>query len=127
MIGCSNTSAGGRLEIDVLTGGADNDIFWLGSTKTRFYDDGSANSAGSSDYALITDFSVGLDKLQLMGSKERYFLAASGVTGVAGRGLFYDSNANSQLEATDELIAIIRSATLTSLTAANTIHTAIFV
>jgi hypothetical protein len=64
---------------------------------------------------------VGQDKLQLDGSASGYYLAASGVTGVSGIGLYAEQGA------TDELIAIIRSANSTVLNVANTVNTAIFV
>jgi Ca2+-binding RTX toxin-like protein len=127
LIGCRNALGGGRQEIDILTGGDDNDVFRLGSKTTRFYDDGDSNSIGRGDYALISDFSVGHDRLQLKGAQESYLFSSSGVAGVDGIGLFYDSNANSKLETSDELVAILRSANSASLTAANTIHTALFV
>jgi len=46
---------------------------------------------------------------------------------ISGSGLFYDSNANTKLDSTDELIAIIRSANSTTLNAANTVNTGLFV
>ena len=69
----------------------------------------------------------GQDKLQLDGGDKNYLLGASGVTNVSGSGLFYDSNANTKLDSTDELIAIIRSANSTTLNAANTVNTGLFV
>jgi hypothetical protein len=64
---------------------------------------------------------VGQDKLQLDGAASNYYLGASGVAGVTGTGLFHEQGA------TDELIAIIRSANTTALNAGNTINTAAFV
>jgi Ca2+-binding RTX toxin-like protein len=125
--GCVVGANGGRRDIDTLTGGAGNDLFRLGWSAGRFYDDGLAANAGRNDYVLITDFTAGQDKLQLDGAAKDYFLGASGVTRVAGSGLFHDSNANAKLDATDELIAIVRSANSTQLTAANTIGKASFV
>jgi Ca2+-binding RTX toxin-like protein len=46
----------GALQIDRLSGGAGSDRFILGTTTANFYDDGNATTAGTSDYALITDF-----------------------------------------------------------------------
>jgi hypothetical protein len=83
-------------------------------------------NAGRNDYALITDFTIGADKLQLSGAKNDYFLGASGVNKVSGSGLFYDSNSNDRLDSKDELIAIIRSGNNAKLTAANTVNTAQF-
>jgi Ca2+-binding RTX toxin-like protein len=127
LTGCFFGANGGRSEIDTLSGGAGNDVFQLGWASGRFYDDGNAKNSGRNDYVLITDFTVGQDKLQLDGSAANYFLGASGVANVSGSGLFYDSNTNARLDATDELIAIMRSANSTQLTAANTVNTAQFI
>jgi hypothetical protein len=70
---------------------------------------------------LITDFTVGQDKLQLDGAASNYYLSASGVAGVTGTGLWAEQGA------TDELVAIIRSANSTALNAANSINSAIFI
>lgn len=47
-------------EIDTLTGGANRDTFVLGSTTDLYYDNG-----GISDYALITDFNISEDVIEL--------------------------------------------------------------
>lgn len=119
--------ARGRNEIDTLIGGIGADRFILGDARGRFYDEGILTNAGRADYVLITDFTVGQDKLQLDGVAANYFLGASGVANVSGSGLFHDSNANARLDANDELIAIMRSANGTTLNAANMINTAVFV
>ena len=121
LAGCFFGAAGGRGEIDSLTGGVGLDVFQLGWSSGRFYDDGIAGNAGRNDYVLITDFTVGQDRLQLDGAAGSYFFGASGLNGVSGIGLYAEQGA------TDELIAIIRSANTTQLTAANTISTAQFV
>ena len=79
----------------------------------------SAASAGRGDYVVISDFTVGQDRLQLDGAASNYYLGASGVAGVTGIGLYAEQGA------TDELIAVIRAST--TLTASNTIGTAVFV
>ena len=121
LAGCFFGANGGRSEIDTLVGGVGNDIFQLGYSSGRFYDDANAANAGRTDYVLITDFTVGQDKLQLDGAAANYYLAASGVTGVTGTGLYAEQGT------TDELIAIIRSANSTALNATNTVNTALFV
>jgi Ca2+-binding RTX toxin-like protein len=50
----------GLNEIDVLTGGTGSDKFIMGSGSTLYY-----NGNGNSDYAKITDFSNGADKIAL--------------------------------------------------------------
>ena len=119
--GCFYGSYGGRGEIDTIAGGAGNDIFQLGWASGRFYDDGNTANAGRTDYVVISDFTIGQDKLQLDGAASGYYLAASGVSGVTGTGLWAEQGT------TDELIAIIRSANSTALNAANTVNTALFV
>jgi Ca2+-binding RTX toxin-like protein len=121
LAGCFFGANGGRGERDTLAGGAGVDVFQLGWASGRFYDDGVAGNAGRTDYVLITDFTVGQDRLQLDGAASNYYLGASGVSGVTGTGLWAEQGA------TDELIAIIRSASSTTLNAANTINTAVFV
>lgn len=121
LAGCFFGANGGRAEIDTLTGGVGLDVFQLGWASGRFYDDGNTRTAGRNDYVLITDFTVGQDRLQLDGAAGNYYLGASGVSGVSGIGLYAEQGA------TDELIAIIRSASSTTLTSANTINTAQFV
>ena len=126
--GCVVGANGGRREIDTLTGGTGNDLFVLGWSAGRLYDDTLPVFDGRGDYALITDFTVGQDKLQLDGAAKDYFLEAGrGVSGVAGSGLFHDTNANAKWDATDELIAVVRSANSAQLTTANTIGAASFV
>jgi Ca2+-binding RTX toxin-like protein len=119
--GCFYGKNGGLGEIDTLVGGAGADLFQLGWAGGRFYDDGNAKTPGSKDYALITDFTPGQDTLQLDGAAGGYYLADSGLGSVKGIGLFAEQGA------TDELIAVIRSADARVLTAANTINTAVFV
>jgi hypothetical protein len=57
----------GFLEVDTLTGGAGADVFILGDEYTAYYSTG-----GDQDHAVITDFAVGLDALQLHGSMGDY-------------------------------------------------------
>lgn len=66
----SNPGAG---EQDILTGGRDADIFVLGDANAAYY-----TAHGWCDYALITDFQVGEDKIQLAGAASDYTLAPYG-------------------------------------------------
>jgi len=125
LTGCSIGSGRGKGEIDILTGGTGTDIFILGSGGS-LYSDGNRKKSGREDYALITDFSVSEDNLQLSGKAKNYFLQSSGVKGVSGRGLYFDSNKNGDFDKTDELVAIINSADGTKLNFQNTIKTAVF-
>jgi Ca2+-binding RTX toxin-like protein len=123
LTGCSTASGRGKGEIDILTGGSGADQFVLGSGGA-LYSDGNRKKAGREDYALVTDFSVGEDKLQLSGKAKNYFLKSSGVKGVSGNGLYFDSNKNGAFDKSDELVAIINGSE--KLTFQNTIKTAIF-
>lgn len=64
----------GQGEVDTLTGGAGNDSFVLGMSNAIFYQD-STTGSGAQDYALITDFVVGQDKILLNGSASNYGLS----------------------------------------------------
>lgn len=71
LIGVDSTSFNpGRYEIDILTGGADADKFVIGDEKSSYYV-GGGGFFGLNDYAFITDFEKGVDKIQLNES-ERY-------------------------------------------------------
>jgi Ca2+-binding RTX toxin-like protein len=78
---------GGVGEIDRLSGGGGKDTFVLGTSTQAFYDDGKANTIGITDYALILDFNLKQDQIQLKGSADDYTLAAPprslGLTGTA--------------------------------------------
>jgi hypothetical protein len=98
----------GKGTIDVLTGNGGADLFVLGDSRGRFYDDGKAASAGASDYARITDVALG-DKLQLKGGASDYLQAWSSLGGYSGTGIYYDSNRNQVLDSRDELIALVEN------------------
>ena len=121
LTGCVHGAGGGRGETDTLTGGAGADLFRLGWANGALYDDGSAAKNGTGDYALITDFTPGTDRLQLDGSAPGYYLAKSTLAGASGTALWAERGA------TDELIAVLRSGTPAALTSENTIKTALFV
>jgi Ca2+-binding RTX toxin-like protein len=58
-----NFSAVTLREVDTLTGGAESDRFVLGDSIRAFY-----SRNGKSDRAVITDFTPGIDKIQLKGA-----------------------------------------------------------
>jgi hypothetical protein len=99
----------GKGTIDALTGGSGDDVFVLGDSRGRFYDDGSARSSGTSDFARITDFGSG-DKLQLKGAAGDYLQGwINNLQGFSGTGIYHDSNNNGVLDSRDELIALVQS------------------
>ena len=110
LLGALATSSGGYAEIDTLTGGNGSDIFVLGTAAGYLYNDAKSNSTGTTDYAYITDFTSGSDKLQLVGSAANYYLGAHSVSGLtAHQGLFRE------LGTTDELIAILQGSPIATL------------
>ncbi|PAY99833.1 MAG: hypothetical protein CAK90_08505 [Spartobacteria bacterium AMD-G4] len=110
LLGALATSSGGYAEIDTLTGGNGSDIFVLGTAAGYLYSDAKSNSIGITDYAYITDFTSGSDKLQLVGSAADYYLGAHSVSGLtAHQGLFRE------LGTTDELIAILQGSPIATL------------
>jgi subtilisin family serine protease len=95
----------GQRQIDVLTGGIGTDTFVLGDARGVFYDDRRNGNLGTADYARITDFQTGIDKLQLRNAS--YFTTVTnGVTSI-----YWDRNANNRFDTTgnnrDELIAMV--------------------
>lgn len=97
----------GRGQIDTLSGGAGADVFVLGDSRGMFYDDGASNRLGSADYARITDFQSGVDKLQLVSG---FYLLSSG-GGLTS--LYRDFNRDGRLTSSgslcDELIAVLNT------------------
>jgi subtilisin family serine protease len=108
----------GAAQIDTLTGLGERDVFLLGDSRGVFYDDRKANSLGSADYALIKDFTPGIDKLQV-----RAGTAYLTTTSASGLSLYWDRNANGSLNTSgrnlDELVAVLQG--VTSLTSADLI------
>lgn len=102
LIGVGQNSRGGGT-VDELTGGAGNDKFILGAAKHVYYSKG-----GSLDYALIRDFTIGQDKIQLQGKKGDYKLQKTEVAGIStnddvlGTGIFTNKG---------ELVGVVENAT----------------
>lgn len=80
-------------QIDTMTGGAGQDRFVLGDGTGVFYNDGDATTSGdepdSRGYAIITDFRIGQDTIQLKGSASDYRLNFFNEAGVSKAKLFY--------------------------------------
>jgi hypothetical protein len=59
----------GSIQIDRFSGGTGADRFVLGNASSNFYDDGNSATAGTADYALITDFNPAEgDAIELQGA-----------------------------------------------------------
>jgi subtilisin family serine protease len=102
----------GEGQIDLLIGGLGADTFVLGDSRGVFYDDRNTTNLGKSDYAIIQDFTKGVDKIQLLTGN--YFTTMIG----GNTSIYWDANANgrfeTQLNSNDELIAIINNSTISS-------------
>ncbi|MEA5536013.1 Calx-beta domain-containing protein [Crocosphaera sp. XPORK-15E] len=108
LIGVNTTAvAPGVGEIDTLEGGTGSDRFILGDATKAYYDDGNTSTNGTADYALIKDFNINEDKIQLSGAKSNYILANSPIAGVSGTGIFRDKPGTEP----DELIAVVEGVT----------------
>jgi hypothetical protein len=108
IVGVNPSSANpGSNEVDTLAGGNGADRFVLGNTTTAFYDDGNTTNAGTSNYALITDFNPSQDVIQLYGDKANYRLVSGITNGIAGTAIYMDKSDGEP----DELIAIIQGVT----------------
>lgn len=111
----------GKGEIDTLTGNENDDIFVLGDvldgTNIAYYNDGNDTTKGTGDYALITDFGLvgnkqnrGVDKIQLSGSAEDYFLSTSPTGLPTGTAIFLNKD-----ESSPELIGILQGISLSKV------------
>lgn len=110
--GAGSDDAGAN-EIDYLIGGGGRDTFVLGDAAQAFYDDGQAATLGLSDYALIVDFNLQQDKIQLQGTAADYTLAAlPAELGITGTGIY---KASSNALSLPELVGVVAGVTLTDL------------
>lgn len=102
----------GKNQIDTLTGGSGKDKFILGEAFTFrgseivsvYYDDLSNTTAGTTDYALITDFNSSQDVIQLGGTSANYTLGSSPSDLSKGVGIYIDKPNTEP----NELIAIVQ-------------------
>jgi hypothetical protein len=96
-------------EKDTLTGGG-ADLFLLGNSKGRFYNNGNRSTPGIGDYVQVTDFHAAEgDRLQLKGTAGEYLIGTNPVAGIAGQGVFFDSDSSGTQTANDELIAAVNA------------------
>jgi Ca2+-binding RTX toxin-like protein len=102
---------------DRLNGGNNNDLFVLGNSSAIFYGDGNSTNPGLNYYAVIEDFNITQDRIQLRGTASSYLLRTSPITGITGTAIYVDSNGNGAFNSTDELIAIAQGVSGLNLTA----------
>ena len=105
LIGVDSTTFGTG-EIDVLTGGQNKDRFVLGDSSQAYYKD-----TGSGDYALISDFKLNDDTIQLYGSASNYQLQSRySLSGNTGTAIWLTTSGSK------ELIAIVKADKTLNLT-----------
>lgn len=121
LVGVDNVESGtdfGADTIDTLTGGSGSDSFFLSGEvdgeRVVYYSDGNAESSGLDDYALITDFTVGSDLLEVAGPVSDYALRSSPNGLPSGTAVFFEQPGEA-----DELIAVLEGVSSNSLTAAD--------
>ena len=103
-------------QIDTLTGGSGNDTFRLGEQGKSFYDNGVAGDFGYNDYALITDFKAGEDKILLGSSLSNYYLQE---TRFSGAGASDQVDTLIRLKNGGELIGVLQDTSGLTLTSPN--------
>ncbi|HBB31658.1 MAG TPA: hypothetical protein DC064_07645, partial [Cyanobacteria bacterium UBA9273] len=84
-------------ETDILTGGGNKDKFILGDANQVYYNDGNDADLGLGDYALITDFQLGQDSIQLHGTESNYILGISPGGLPSGVAIFYQTSDQNEL------------------------------
>ena len=114
----TGSSLRGRGSRDELTGQAGDDLFVLGDGSGSYYDDGQPTNRGTTDMAIIRDFSAG-DRIQLWGASSMYSLVSTLNAGFSG--VRIDLNPTNPLisGALPEAIGFVRGATLASLNLSN--------
>ncbi|MBD2546368.1 polysaccharide deacetylase family protein [Planktothricoides raciborskii] len=102
-------------EIDTLRGGMNSDRFVLGDANGLYYNDGDCSNLGFSDYALLRDFLISEDTIQLSGNASQYSVvnAQTYFQGSLPDSLLYNSAAIlfKNASGSDELIAIVQGYT----------------
>jgi Ca2+-binding RTX toxin-like protein len=101
-------------EVDRLTGGQGEDTFVLGNSKRIFYASKKLTASDNDDYAIITDFGNGADRIQLKGGTN-YTLESVTLGQVSGVGIY----ANLSAAQSPELIGIVQGVNIGSLSLNN--------
>lgn len=112
--GAGSDDAGAN-EIDYLCGGSGKDTFLVGDASRTFYDDGKPLTLGLNDYAIILDFNLEQDKVQLHGSASEYTLdAVPAEFGVTGTAIYHTDG---QQPGSRELVGVMLGSTLSDFNA----------
>ncbi|GAB4535396.1 MAG: hypothetical protein Tsb0014_22340 [Pleurocapsa sp.] len=104
-------------QIDYLTGGNGGDGFYLGTRNNSYYQSSILNdndatnnyldTYGKYQYAVITDFEDGVDRIYLEGQVGDYELGNTTVGG-GGVGIYLDRDNSNSIGIEDDLIAIVK-------------------
>ncbi|MBO0351170.1 hypothetical protein J0895_19245, partial [Phormidium pseudopriestleyi FRX01] len=97
-----NAANPGVGEVDRLIGDLGSDTFVLGDANRTYYDSGVDAETGLNDYAVIADFAIAEDKIQLHGSAADYRLAVSPEGMFAGMAIYRQEGDR------EDLIAIVQ-------------------
>jgi Ca2+-binding RTX toxin-like protein len=109
----------GTGEIDRLIGGifngdAGQDVYVLGDVNRGYYDDGIVGNSGRSDFAVITSFTDGQDRIELKGGVTYSLGAVSNLSGgISGMGIF------ARLDGSNELIGVVQDVSAAQLQISN--------
>lgn len=109
------SSLRGRGSLDQLTGRGGNDLFVLGDASGAYYNDGQPSNRGTTDMAIIRDFSSG-DRIQLWGDSSRYSLVSALYSGRPGVRIDLKSESLGSLP---EAIGFVQGSTLSTLSLIN--------
>jgi phosphodiesterase/alkaline phosphatase D-like protein len=95
-VSLSNIEKAGIDEIDTLTGGLGSDLFAIAASNRVYYNSDKPTTLGLSDYAVITDFKLTEDAIQL--AKELDYEVGNAPTGIpTGAGIFLADGDRSEL------------------------------
>ena len=100
----------GRSEIDKLQGGSGPSLFVLGDQYQTYYSSGSI-LGGLADYALISQFKAGRDRIQLNGKSTDYVVGNSPLLFTPGKAIYRKSTTGGL----NELIGIVQGVTTLNL------------
>jgi len=108
----ANSSTPGATEVDYLNGGAGQDTFVLGDANSIYYNYGLATSI--LDVAIIEDFNLNEDVIQLQGTAQEYSLRQFGSNAVLGFNTLVGAGVGI-MTSTSEVIGYVQNANINSL------------
>jgi glucose/arabinose dehydrogenase len=115
LIGGSVLNSAGT--VDRLTGNAGRDLFVLGNSQGQFYLDPNLSPGNLGGYAIITDFNVAEDRIQLKGPSNRYVLGNPPLFELNGTAIYFDRNSSGGLDSGDDFMAVVQNTSGLNLSA----------